>query len=152
MEILSKNSGHTTSIPYKNWHGKPYYSLDAYCKNTYGEKLYKVALPAPTEMVHQEQGAAFSAVQGEAVILPPPHQILTAPLNKLFYKVKTPYPERKPVRNLLLTFRLTPTPTVLFPIWKKYTGLPLRSLLLREFPLPPGRTVCLTMLWRCYAG
>ena len=28
------------------WHGKPYYSLDAYCKNTYGEKLYKAALNA----------------------------------------------------------------------------------------------------------
>lgn len=29
-----------------DWHGKPYYSLDAFCKNTYGEKLYKVALNA----------------------------------------------------------------------------------------------------------
>ncbi|MCD7724039.1 MAG: TIGR01212 family radical SAM protein [Clostridiales bacterium] len=29
-----------------DWHGKPYYSLDAYCKNTYGEKLYKIALNA----------------------------------------------------------------------------------------------------------
>lgn len=29
-----------------NWHGKPYYSLDAFCKNTYGEKLYKVSLDA----------------------------------------------------------------------------------------------------------
>lgn len=29
-----------------NWHGKPYYSLDAYCKNTYGEKLFKVSLNA----------------------------------------------------------------------------------------------------------
>ena len=29
-----------------NWYGKPYYSLDAYCKNTYGEKLYKIALNA----------------------------------------------------------------------------------------------------------
>lgn len=28
------------------WHGKPYYSLDAWCKNTYGEKLYKIALNA----------------------------------------------------------------------------------------------------------
>lgn len=28
------------------WHGRPYYSLDAYLKNTYGEKLYKVALDA----------------------------------------------------------------------------------------------------------
>lgn len=29
-----------------NWYGKPYYSLDAYLKNTYGEKLYKVAIDA----------------------------------------------------------------------------------------------------------
>ena len=28
------------------WHGKPYYSLDAWCKNTYGEKCYKIALNA----------------------------------------------------------------------------------------------------------
>ncbi|MCM1126960.1 MAG: TIGR01212 family radical SAM protein [Lachnospiraceae bacterium] len=28
------------------WHGKRYYSLDAYCKNTFGEKLYKVSLNA----------------------------------------------------------------------------------------------------------
>ncbi|MDE7259975.1 MAG: TIGR01212 family radical SAM protein [Lachnospiraceae bacterium] len=27
-------------------HGKPYYSLDAYLKNTYGEKLYKIAIDA----------------------------------------------------------------------------------------------------------
>lgn len=30
----------------ENWQGRPYYSLDAYCKNTYGEKLYKIALNA----------------------------------------------------------------------------------------------------------
>lgn len=28
------------------WHGKPYYSLDAYCKNTFHHKCYKVALDA----------------------------------------------------------------------------------------------------------
>lgn len=28
------------------WHGKPYYSLDAYCKNTFREKLYKVSIDA----------------------------------------------------------------------------------------------------------
>lgn len=27
-----------------DWHGKPYYSLDAWCKNTYQHKCYKVAL------------------------------------------------------------------------------------------------------------
>lgn len=30
----------------KNRYGKPYYSLDAYLKNTYGEKLYKIAIDA----------------------------------------------------------------------------------------------------------
>lgn len=29
-----------------HWHGRPYYSLDAYCKNTYGRKLFKTALDA----------------------------------------------------------------------------------------------------------
>lgn len=29
-----------------NWHGKPYYSLDAWCKNTFGRKCYKIALDA----------------------------------------------------------------------------------------------------------
>ncbi len=28
------------------WHNKPYYSFDAYCKNTYGHKCYKIALDA----------------------------------------------------------------------------------------------------------
>ena len=28
------------------WHNKPYYSLDAYCKNTFGHKCYKLALDA----------------------------------------------------------------------------------------------------------
>lgn len=29
-----------------HWHGKPYYSLDAYCKNTFGHKCYKIAIDA----------------------------------------------------------------------------------------------------------
>lgn len=28
------------------WHGRPYYSLNAFLKNTYGEKLYKIAVDA----------------------------------------------------------------------------------------------------------
>lgn len=28
----------------QNWNGKPYYSLDCYCKETFGEKIYKIAL------------------------------------------------------------------------------------------------------------
>ena len=35
----------TSNIP-DTWHGKPYYSLDAYCKNTFHHKCYKIALNA----------------------------------------------------------------------------------------------------------
>ncbi len=29
-----------------NWHGKHYHSLDSYCKNKYGQKIYKIAIDA----------------------------------------------------------------------------------------------------------
>lgn len=46
MKNSNNSPGCTAGIPRKNWYGKPYYSLDAYCKSTYGEKLYKAALNA----------------------------------------------------------------------------------------------------------
>ena len=30
----------------RDWHGKPYYSLDSYCKNMFHHKCYKIALNA----------------------------------------------------------------------------------------------------------
>lgn len=33
-------------FPIELWHGKPYYSLDAYCKNNFQYKYYKIALDA----------------------------------------------------------------------------------------------------------
>ena len=33
-------------MPEQSWHGRPYYSLDAWCKNTYQHKCYKIALNA----------------------------------------------------------------------------------------------------------
>lgn len=33
-------------FPHPEWLGKPYYSLDAYCKNTFQHKCYKIALDA----------------------------------------------------------------------------------------------------------
>ena len=48
------------------WHQKPYYSLDAWCKNTYGRKLYKAALDIGCTSI---QEAVFSVLQAEAAIL-----------------------------------------------------------------------------------
>lgn len=43
---MKSSSNQTYADCCRNWQGKPYYSLDAYCKSTYGEKLYKIALNA----------------------------------------------------------------------------------------------------------
>ena len=40
LEYYQKETKHP------DWHGKPYYSLDSYLKNKYGEKVYKIALDA----------------------------------------------------------------------------------------------------------
>lgn len=45
-QYMTKVSFDIISQPSPLWLGKPYYSLDAYCKNTFGEKLYKIALDA----------------------------------------------------------------------------------------------------------
>ena len=34
------------STPYRMWGDKPYYTLNEYCKHTFGEKLYKIAIDA----------------------------------------------------------------------------------------------------------
>lgn len=41
---MNNTSQQPNRPPCRNWHGKPYFSLDAWCKNTYGEKLYKIAI------------------------------------------------------------------------------------------------------------
>ena len=52
-----------------NWHGKPYYSLDAYLKNTYNYKCYKVALNAHMTCPNRDgtlgsQGCIFCSAGG----------------------------------------------------------------------------------------
>lgn len=42
----ASGSGNRTTTSREHWHGRPYYSLDAFLKNTYGEKLYKIAVDA----------------------------------------------------------------------------------------------------------
>lgn len=44
MSTRYKLKEKTVPLPPCDWHGKPYFSLDAWCKNTYGEKLYKIAI------------------------------------------------------------------------------------------------------------
>lgn len=58
----------------RDWHGKPYYSLDSYCKNTFHHKCYKIALNArmscPIGTAPWTLGAVSSVVAAAAAILP----------------------------------------------------------------------------------
>ncbi len=52
-----------------NWRGKPYYSLDAYCKNTFQHKCYKIALNAHMTCPNRDgtlgtQGCIFCSAGG----------------------------------------------------------------------------------------
>lgn len=57
------------TIPPAEWLGKPYYSLDAWLKNTYGYKCYKIALNAHMTCPNRDgtlgtQGCLFCSVGG----------------------------------------------------------------------------------------
>lgn len=59
-----------------DWHGKPYYSIDAYCKNTYGEKLYKIALRTACTCPNRDgtldtRGCIFCSVGGSGEFATP---------------------------------------------------------------------------------
>lgn len=64
-----RQNGDTYRPHKEDWHGKPYYSLDAYCKNTYGEKLYKIALQTACTCPNRDgtldtKGCIFCSVGG----------------------------------------------------------------------------------------
>lgn len=53
----------------RDWHQKPYYSLDAYCKNTFHHKCYKIALNAHMTCPNRDgskgtQGCIFCSAGG----------------------------------------------------------------------------------------
>lgn len=77
--------------PFDRWQGKPYYSLDAYCKNTYGEKLYKTAIDLGLSCPNRDgtagsRGCIFCSAggSGEFAVFPgkcrPGEERETAPL------------------------------------------------------------------------
>ena len=62
-------------IPYPDfWLDKPYYSLNAYLRKQYGQKVYKLSLdasfPVPTGMERWTPEVVFSAAVEEVVIFP----------------------------------------------------------------------------------
>ena len=58
----------------QDWHQKPWYSLDAWCKNVYGHKLYKVALDIGCSCPNRDGatgtgGCTFCSAGGSSVLM-----------------------------------------------------------------------------------
>ncbi len=71
-------------MDYVNWHGKPYYSLDAYCKNTFHHKCYKIALNAHMTCPNRDgtldtRGCIFCSAGGSGEFAVSTDTILSAP-------------------------------------------------------------------------
>lgn len=68
--------------PATAWHNKPYYSLDAYCKNTYYHKCYKIALDAGMTCPNRDgtldsRGCIFCSAGGSGDFAAPGNSIPT---------------------------------------------------------------------------
>lgn len=99
------------------WDEKRYYSLDYYLKQTYGEKLYKIALDGGMTCPNRDGTlgvrAAFSAAPEGPVILP---VIGALPLPNRLKPAKLKASESTVVPPTLPTFRHTRTPMPRFLI------------------------------------
>ena len=81
----------------KLWLDRPYYSLDAYCKNRYGSKVYKIALDAGLTCPNRDgtlgnRGCIFCSAGGSGDFAVKPMDSVAAQLKtgqEMFGKKKT---------------------------------------------------------------
>ena len=142
----------------KSWHGKPYYSLDAYCKNTYGEKLYKISLDAGLTCPNRdgtlgERGCIFCSAGGSgdfAAAIGKTMDALGASLRQMILPEDLMQPAKRDFLlyqgkrlDSVLSYisRHTPTPTDLSHIWKRYTASLSKCPQRQAFPSLQDRTV-----------
>lgn len=134
-----------------DYHGKPYYSLDAWCKDTYGEKLYKIALDAGLTCPNRDgtldtRGCIFCSAGGSGDFTPGsalsiPEQ-LTA--GKQLLRAK------RQAAAISLIFRLILIPTDLYPIWIPFTGRRFPNRILPASLSQQGRIALKMKSWRCW--
>ena len=94
-----------------DWHGKPYYSLDAYCKNTYKHKLYKIALNAHLTCPNRDghlglRGCIFCSAGGSgefAASMPSATEFAAIPLENYPTAATPPPTEGFPLEGSSLT-------------------------------------------------
>ena len=95
--MLSKHTVKRSYMIPKLWLDRPYYSLDAYCKNRYGSKVYKIALDAGLTCPNRDgtlenRGCIFCSAGGSGDFAVKPmhsvaHQLIAG--QEMFGKKKT---------------------------------------------------------------
>lgn len=139
------------------WAGKRYYSLDAWCKEVYGEKLYKIAINAGFTCPTRDgragtKGCIFCSAQGSGDFAVPLASPQAATIRPQIEDGLQLFHEKKIVPVSSDIFRLLPIRMVLFPIWKPSTARLWIPPKLPAFPLLHDQTLFLLKFWSCLPG
>ena len=82
------------------WNSRPYYSLDAYCRNTFGEKVYRLALDGGMTCPNRDgtrgtRGCIFCSAGGSGEFAGSRHLSVTEQLEKQISLIRLKRPIRK---------------------------------------------------------
>lgn len=110
----------------RDWHGKPYYSLDSYCKNMFHHKCYKIALNARMSCPNRDgtldtRGCIFCSSGGSGDFAV---DIAGKTMEEQIAEGMAKFGDKVTGHDLIAYFRHTPTLMHLSPIWKRCIVLP----------------------------
>ena len=88
------------------WNSRPYYSLDAYCRNTFGEKVYRLALDGGMTCPNRDgtrgtRGCIFCSAGGSGEFAGSRHLSVTEQLEKQISLIRL----KRPIRKFIAYFQ-----------------------------------------------
>lgn len=127
----------------REWHGKPYYSLDSYCKNTFHHKCYKIALNARMSCPNRDgtlgtRGCIFCSRGGSGDFAV---DMAGKSMQEQLTEGMAKFGSKATGQDLIAYFRHIQTPMPLSLIWKRCFVLPWTIRMCVGSPLPRDRTV-----------
>ena len=111
-----------------DWLGKPYYSLDAYLKKTFGEKVYKLSLDGGMTCPNRDgtcgdRGCIFCSAGGSGDFAGDRNKSIPEQIREQ----KSLLQQKRPVHKFIAYFRRIRTRTRRWNIWKKFSGRQFRT-------------------------
>ena len=108
-----------------DWLGKPYYSLDAYLKKTFGEKVYKLSLDGGMTCPNRDgtcgdRGCIFCSAGGSGDFAGDRNKSIPEQIREQKFLLQ----QKRPVHKFIAYFQAY---TRRWNIWKKFSGRQFRT-------------------------